>query len=469
MFFLNEKEIEIDVLKKAIRRVTIANLAVPILTGSALKDKGVQKLLDAVIDYLPNPNDLPPVEAMQISKDNEMISLPPDITGSLLGIAFKVVTDPFVGRLVFFRLYSGKIEQGAQILNSTRNERERVGRLMKMHSNSREDVDVLYAGEIGAAIGLKDTFTGDTISSRDNQLLLESITFPEPVISVAIEPKTRDDQQKLSEAIQKLSEEDPTFKVRYDEETSQTVISGMGELHLEILVDRMKREFNVEANIGKPQVAYRETITKEVKVHGKFVRQSGGRGQYGDCVIEVYPREKGEGFKFENLIVGGAIPREYINPVNKGVENALSAGAKAGYPVVDVGARLIDGSFHPVDSSEMAFETAGSMAMKDALRKASSILLEPIMKIDVVSPEDYLGDVLGDLNSRRGQVLGSEARSNTQLVHSLIPLAEAFGYSTDLRSMTQGRATYTMEFSHYEKVPEAIAVDIGKRNKVAQK
>ncbi|MFB0900447.1 MAG: elongation factor G [Dehalococcoidia bacterium] len=467
--FLNEKEIEIDVLKKAIRRVTIANLAVPILTGSALKDKGVQKLLDAVIDYLPNPNDLPPVEAMQISKDNEMISLPPDITGSLLGIAFKVVTDPFVGRLVFFRLYSGKIEQGAQILNSTRNERERVGRLMKMHSNSREDVDVLYAGEIGAAIGLKDTFTGDTISSRDNQLLLESITFPEPVISVAIEPKTRDDQQKLSEAIQKLSEEDPTFKVRYDEETSQTVISGMGELHLEILVDRMKREFNVEANIGKPQVAYRETITKEVKVHGKFVRQSGGRGQYGDCVIEVYPREKGEGFKFENLIVGGAIPREYINPVNKGVENALSAGAKAGYPVVDVGARLIDGSFHPVDSSEMAFETAGSMAMKDALRKASSILLEPIMKIDVVSPEDYLGDVLGDLNSRRGQVLGSEARSNTQVVHSLIPLAEAFGYSTDLRSMTQGRATYTMEFSHYEKVPEAIAVDIGKRNKVAQK
>ncbi|MFL2634434.1 MAG: elongation factor G [Dehalococcoidia bacterium] len=466
--FLEEKPIEINMLKAAIRRVTIGNLAVPVLTGSALKDKGVQKLLDAVIDYLPNPHDLPPVQAIKVGTEDETIELPPDTEGSLLGIAFKVVTDPFVGRLVFFRLYSGTIEQGAQVFNSSRNERERVGRIMKMHSNSREDVDVLYAGEIGAAIGLKDTFTGDTISSRENQLLLESITFPDPVISVAVEPKTRDDQQKLSEAIQKLAEEDPTFKVRFDEETSQTVISGMGELHLEVLVDRMKREFNVVANIGKPQVAYRETITQEVKVQGKFVRQSGGRGQYGDCVIEVYPRAKGEGFKFENLIVGGSIPREYINPVNKGVENALNSGAKAGYPVVDVGVKLIDGSFHPVDSSEMAFETAGSIAMRDALKKAKSILLEPIMKIDVVSPEDYLGDVLGDLNSRRGQVLGSEARGNTQVIHSLVPLAESFGYSTDLRSMTQGRATYSMEFDHYERVPENIAEEIGKANRAKE-
>jgi elongation factor G len=356
------------------------------------------------------------------------------------------------------------VRTGDQISNSTRNRRERFGRIMKMHANHREDVEEVWAGDIAAAIGLKDTFTGDTLCDRERPIVLESITFPEPVISISVEPKTRDDQTKMGEALQKLQEEDPTFRVRHDQETGQTIISGMGELHLEVIVDRMRREFRVEANVGRPQVSYRETITKPTRAEGRFIRQTGGRGQYGHCVLEVAPRTPGEGFHFEDRTVGGSIPREYISAVRRGVEGALGSGVRAGYPVVDVAVAVVHGSYHEVDSSEMAFETAGSMGMREALNKAGSVLLEPIMKLEVVTPEDYFGEVLGDINSRRGTILGSESRGNTQVISGMVPLAETFGYATDLRSATQGRATYSMQFDHYEQVPPSVAEEISKRS-----
>ncbi|MEZ4504081.1 MAG: elongation factor G [Dehalococcoidia bacterium] len=461
--FLEGHDIDETELVKAIRRATLANAITPVLCGTALKDKGVQPMLDAVVTYLPSPLDVPPVQAHPVNDEEAVIERHASDDEPLTALAFKVVADPFVGRLVFFRVYSGVVRSGDQVLNTTRNARERFGRIMKMHAASREDVTEVYAGGIAAAIGLKDTFTGNTLSSPSDPVLLESITFPEPVIAVAIEPKTRDDQNRMGDALQRLSEEDPTFRVRFDEETGQTVISGMGELHLEVIVDRMRREFRVEANVGRPQVAYRETITRDAKQEGRFVRQTGGRGQYGHCVLEVSPRKPGEGFIFEDRTVGGSIPREYISSVRRGVEMALGSGPKAGFPVVDVAVAVVDGSFHPVDSSEMAFQTAGSMGMREALSHAGPVLLEPIMKLEVVTPEEHFGDILGDINSRRGQVQGSDQRGNARVVTAMVPLAETFGYSTDIRSMTQGRATSSMEFDHYEQVPASVAEEIGKR------
>ncbi|TAK74811.1 MAG: elongation factor G [Dehalococcoidia bacterium] len=463
--FLEGREISEADLTAAIRRATIAGKITPVLCGSALKDKGVQPLLDAVIDYLPSPLDVPPIKAHDVNDDEKMLERRPDDSEPLTAIAFKVVADPFVGRLVFFRVYAGVATSGDQIVNTTRNKRERFGRIVKMHAASREDVTEVRAGEIAAAIGLKDTFTGDTLSDKDHLVRLESINFPEPVISMAVEPKTRDDQQKMGEALQKLSEEDPTFRVRTDEETGQTVIQGMGELHLEVLVDRMRREYKVEANTGKPQVSYRETVTRAAKAEGRFVRQTGGRGQYGHCVLTIAPREPGAGFLFEDKTVGGSIPREYIGAVRRGVEGALGSGIRAGYPVVDVHVTCIDGSYHEVDSSEMAFETAGSMGMREALQAAGSVLLEPIMKMEITTPEDYFGDVLGDISGRRGVVQGSEMRGNARVIRALVPLAETFGYTTDLRSMSQGRATSSMEFDHYERVPQNLADEIGNKRK----
>ncbi|MBM3139248.1 MAG: elongation factor G [Chloroflexi bacterium] len=462
--FLEGHEIDVTELQKAIRRATISNAITPVLCGSALKDKGVQALLDAVVTYLPSPVDVPPIAGGAVDDPETKMERPTSDDEPLAALAFKVVSDPFVGRLVFFRVYSGVVRSGDQVANTTRNRRERFGRIMKMHANHREEVAEVYAGDIAAAIGLKDTFTGDTLCDRERPIVLESINFPEPVISVAVEPKTRDDQSKMGDALQKLQEEDPTFRVRFDRETGQTVISGMGELHLEVIVDRMRREYRVEANVGRPQVSYRETITREARAEGRFVRQTGGRGQYGHCVLEVAPRQPGEGFHFEDRTVGGSIPREYIGAVRRGVEGALQSGVRAGYPVVDVAVAVVDGSYHEVDSSEMAFETAGSMGMREALGKAGSVLLEPIMKLEVVTPEDYFGDVLGDINGRRGMVQGSEVRGNTQVVRSVVPLAETFGYATDLRSVTQGRATYSMEFDHYRQVPSNVAEEIAKRS-----
>ncbi len=462
--FLEGHEIDTTELQKAIRRATLSNAIAPVLCGSALKDKGVQALLDAVITYLPSPLEVPPMVGTDVSDPEKKMERPTSDEEPLAALAFKVVTDPFVGRLVFFRVYSGVVHSGDQVSNPTRNKRERFGRIVKMHANHREEVDEVYAGDIAAAIGLKDTFTGDTLCDREHPIMLESITFPEPVISIAVEPKTRDDQSKMGEALQKLQEEDPTFRVRFDQETGQTVISGMGELHLEVIVDRMKREFKVEANIGRPQVSYRETVTRHARAEGRFVRQTGGRGQYGHCVLEIDPREPGTGFVFEDRTVGGSIPREYIGAVRRGVEGALQSGVKAGYPVVDVGVAVVDGSYHEVDSNEMAFETAGSMGMREVMSHAGAVLLEPIMKLEVTTPEEYFGDVLGDINSRRGVVLGSEAVGNTQVVRARVPLAEMFGYTTDLRSMSQGRATSSMEFDRYEQVPSNVAEDIAKRS-----
>jgi elongation factor G len=460
--FLEGHKIDNKELRKAIRRATIATAITPVLAGAALRDKGVQPLLDAVIAFLPSPLDVPPITAHRIDDQDVLVERPPSDDESLTALAFKVVSDPFVGRLVFFRVYSGVVHSGDQVLNSTRTERERFGRIMKMHANSREEVTEVYAGEIAAAIGLKETFTGDTLCDREHPVLLETIEFPEPVMSVAIEPKTREDQQKMGVALQRLVEEDPTFRVRQDQETGQTVISGMGELHLEVFVDRMKREYKVGATVGRPQVAYRETISKPARAEGRFVRQTGGRGQYGVCTLEVTPREPGEGFHFDDRIVGGKIPREYIPAVRRGVEGALASGPKAGYPVVDIAVAVTDGSYHNVDSSEMAFETAGSMGLRAALQKGAPVLLEPIMKLEIVTPEEHLGDVMGDINGRRGSVLGAEARANTQVVSTMVPLAETFGYSTDLRSMTQGRATYSMQFDHYARVPEHVAEEISR-------
>ena len=458
--FLDGEEFSVEELKSALRRATNAVAVAPVFCGSALKNKGVQLLLDAVIDYLPSPLDVPPVTAHLPNNDEAEVIRTASDSEPLTALAFKVVSDPFVGRLVFFRVYSGVAKTGDQIANTTRDKRERFGRLMKMHSNSREDVEEVCAGDIAAAIGLKETFTGDTLSDRENAVVLESITFPEPVITVAIEPKTREDQEKMGEALQRLAEEDPTFRVRHDQETGQTVIAGMGELHLEVIVDRMKREHKVEATVGRPQVAYRETVTRHARAEGRFVRQSGGRGQFGHCWLEIDPREPGTGFLFEDKTVGGSIPREFINPTRQGVEMALQNGPRAGFPVVDVYVALVDGSFHPVDSSEMAFQTAGSMGMRAVMEAAGPVLLEPIMKIEVTTPEDYFGDVLGDLNSRRGQVQGMDQRGNARVLSALVPLAETFGYATDLRSNTQGRATYSMEFAHYAQVPANVAEEI---------
>ena len=461
--FLEGHEIDDTELKKAIRRATISNSITPVFAGAALRDKGVQPLLDGVITYLPSPLDVPPIKAHKLGDESVAVERPPSDDAPLTALAFKVVTDPFVGRLVFFRVYSGMVKTGGEVLNSSRNTRERIGRIVKMHSNSREEVAEVYAGDIAAAIGLKDTFTGDTLCSRDEPVVLETITFPEPVISIAIEPKTRDDQDRMGEAMRRLAEEDPTFRVSFEEETGQTLISGMGELHLEVLVDRMRREFRVEANVGRPQVAYRETITRPATAEGRFVRQTGGRGQYGVCELEIEPRAPGAGFLFEDKIVGGSIPREYVSAVRKGVEQALNNGVLAGYPVVDVKVAVVDGSTHAVDSSEMAFQTAGSIGMRAAMQKAGSVLMEPVMKLEVVVPDDYFGDVLANINSRRGMVLGSDSRGNTQIIEATIPLAETFGYATDLRSLSQGRATYSMEFDHYEQVPASVAEDISRR------
>lgn len=442
-------------LVAAIRKGTIAMQIFPVFLGSSLKNKGVQLVLDAVVDYLPSPLDIPPVKGK--TADGEEVERPADPEGPLAALAFKIMADPYVGRLTFVRISSGTMTSGSYVQNTTKGRKERVARLLKMHANHREEVEILRAGDLGAVVGLKDTITGDTlVGDGDQPVILESIEVPDPVIDIAIEPKTKADQDKLSQGLARLAEEDPTFRVSTHPETGQTIISGMGELHLEIIVDRLKREFKVEANVGEPQVAYRETITKAVDVEGKFVRQSGGRGQYGHVKIKAEPLPRGSGFEFVNAIVGGVIPKEYIPAVQKGIEEAMQSGPLVGFPIVDVKVTLYDGSYHEVDSSEMAFKIAGSMAIKEAVQKGGSAILEPIMRVEVTTPEDYLGDVIGDLNSRRGQILGMEPRGNAQIVRAYVPLAEMFGYATDLRSKTQGRASFVMFFDHYAEVPKNI-------------
>lgn len=458
--FILEEEISPAELRTALRRATIQGELVPVLCGSALKNKGVQRLLDAVVDYLPSPLEVPPMVG-EHPKTGKPVECPPDPQAPFAALAFKIVTDPYVGRLAYIRVYSGAVKSGANTFNATQGKKERVGRLLQMHANQREEIDSLSAGDIGAVLGFKQTFTGDTLSDPSRQVVLESIRFPEPVISVAIEPKTKADQDKMADALKKLAEEDPTFEVRVDDSTGQTLISGMGELHLEVLVDRMLREFRVTAKVGRPQVAYRETITRPAQAQGRFVRQTGGRGQYGDVTLEVEPLPKGTGFEFENKIVGGSIPKEYIPAVEQGVRGALDSGVLAGYPMVDLKAILVDGSYHDVDSSDMAFRIAGSIAFKDAVQKAGPVLMEPVMNIEVVSPEDFTGDVVGNLSARRGDIEGMEPRgSGIQAIRAHVPLAQMFGYATDLRSMTQGRGTFTMEFDYYSEVPEALSRQI---------
>ncbi len=460
MKYLEGEEITIEEIKKTIRKAVVNVELIPVLCGSAFRNKGVQLLLDAVLDYLPSPLDVEAVTGINPATGEEESRASSD-DEPFAALAFKIMTDPYVGKLAFFRVYSGILNSGSYVLNSTKNVRERIGRILQMHANHREEKDAVHAGDLAAAVGLKNTSTGDTLCDPDNQIILESMEFPEPVIDVAIEPKTQADQDKLSVALQKLAEEDPTFRVRTDEETGQTVISGMGELHIEIIVDRLLREFKVNANIGKPQVAYRETISgAAANVEGKYVRQSGGRGQYGHVVIDIEPLEEGGGFIFENNIVGGVIPREYIPAIEAGIKEAMGNGVLAGYPMVDIKVTLHDGSYHEVDSSEMAFKIAGSMAFKEAADRAKPIILEPIMSVEVTTPEEYMGDVIGDLNSRRGQVQGMEPRANAQVVKALVPLSEMFGYATDLRSRTQGRATYSMQFSHYEPAPKSVIDEI---------
>ena len=463
--YLEEQDITEEEIRAGLRRGTVAGILVPVLCGAALRNRGVQPILDAVVDYLPSPADVPAVEgkdpktgALQVREhdDNEPFS----------ALAFKIQMDPQgVGKLTFFRVYSGRLKAGSSVMNASSGRRERIGRILRMHAIRREDVDEVFTGDIAAAVGLKVTTTGDTLCDEAHPILLESITFPEPVISVAIEPKTKVDQEKLGMALQRLSEEDPTFKVHTDDETGQTIIEGMGELHLEIIIDRMLREFRVDANQGKPQVAYKEAIKREAKGVGRFVRQTGGKGQYGHAEVVVRPGERGSGFIFEDKVTQGRIPREYIPAVEKGIREALQSGVAAGYPVVDITVTLVDGSYHPVDSSEMAFQVAGSMAVKDGMHKAQPYLLEPIMKVDVVMPEEYLGDVMGDLASRRGHILGMEGRGTSQNVKATVPLAEMFGYATELRSMTSGRATYSMEFSHYAEMPGNLAEAVGRRDR----
>jgi elongation factor G len=457
--YLEGREISEAELTKAIRSATLAIKIIPVLCGSAFRNKGVQPLLDAVVAYLPSPLDIPPVKG--IDPDSQSPDeRPAKDDAPFSALAFKIMTDPFVGTLSFFRVYSGALTAGASVYNSTKGKRERIGRLLKMHANKREEIKEVYAGDIAAGVGLRTATTGDTLCDENDPIILESIEFPEPVISIAIEPKSKADQEKLGLSLQKLAAEDPSFRVRTDEETGQTIISGMGELHLEIIVDRLLREFNVGANVGKPQVAYKETVRKSVEQQGKFIRQTGGRGQYGDVWIKLEPQQPGVGFEFVDAVKGGAIPREYIPAVEKGIKEATENGALAGYPMVDVKVTLFDGSYHDVDSSEIAFKIAGSMAFKEAARKASPVLLEPIMSVEVVVPEDFMGDVIGDLNSRRGRVLGMDTRPAAQAIDARVPLAQMFGYATDLRSMTQGRATYTMQFSHYEPVPANVAEGI---------
>ncbi|MCB0727943.1 MAG: elongation factor G [Ignavibacteria bacterium] len=460
---ISEKEI-LDVLRKATIEVKI----IPVLCGSSFKNKGVQSLLDRVIDLLPSPSDVGDVEGHHYHTDDHVYRKVSD-DEKFTALAFKIMTDPFVGKLTFFRVYSGKAEAGSYVYNSISHKKERFSRLLQMHANSREDIKEVYCGDIAAAVGLKNTKTGDTLCDESDPIVLEKISFPEPVISIAIEPKTKADQDKLGESLSKLSDEDPTFRVKTDEETGQTLISGMGELHLDIIVDRLKREFKVDANVGNPQVAYKETIRKKVTQEGKFVRQSGGRGQFGHVWIEIEPNEKGKGFIFENGIVGGSIPKEYINPVSEGIEEAMKNGVLAGYPVEDIKVRLFDGSFHDVDSSEMAFKIAGSMAFKEGARKASPVLLEPIMEVEVVTPEEYMGDVMGDLSSRRGRIEGMSQRSDAQVIKALVPLSEMFGYATTMRSMTQGRAIYTMQFSHYDETPKSVSEQIIEKIKGKEK
>lgn len=458
MMYLEGEEIPVEELKRVLRKATVTNKIVPVLCGSSFKNKGVQLLLDAIVDYLPSPADLPPVEGLDI--DGNPISRPLNDDAPLAALAFKVMADPYVGKLTFFRVYSGVLRAGSYVYNPVKRTKERIGRILRMHANHREEVDVAYSGDIAAAVGLKDTGTGDTFCDEKAPIILESLEFPEPVITMAVEPKTKADQEKLSVALQRLAEEDPSFRVQTDEETGQTKISGMGELHLDIIVDRLTREFKVEANIGKPQVAYRETIRKAVTAEGKFIRQSGGRGQYGHVVLEIEPLEAGQGFEFVNKIVGGVVPKEYVPAVQAGIEEAMTSGVLAGYPVVDVRVALVDGSYHEVDSSEMAFKIAASIGFKDGCRKADPVLLEPIMKVEVITPSEYMGDVMGDLNSRRGRIEGMEQRGNAQVIRAFVPLANMFGYATDLRSLTQGRAVYTMVFGYYDEVPANLAEEI---------
>jgi elongation factor G len=459
-YLLDEDSVTSEMLKRALRKATLDITATPVLCGSAFKNKGVQPLLDAVIDYLPSPLDVPPVHGIDPRTEHEL-SRRPALDEPFTALAFKVMSDPYVGKLTYLRVYSGELNAGDRVLNTTTGKTERIGRILQMHANHREEREQIVAGEIAACVGLKDTTTGDTLATDTAPIRLESMEFPEPVISVAIEPKTKGDQDKLSAGLQRLADEDPTFRVRTDEETGQTLISGMGELHLEIIVDRLTREFNVDANVGRPQVAYRETIGRPVeKVEGRFVRQTGGRGQYGHAVINAQPMEPGDGYEFVDKIVGGTIPKEYIPSVDLGIQEAMESGVLSGFPVVDVRIELVDGSYHEVDSSEMAFKIAGSMAFKNAEQRAKPKLLEPVMAVEVVTPEEYLGDVMGDLNSRRGRVEGLEPRGNAQAIRARVPLATMFGYATDLRSTTQGRATFTMQFDRYEEVPQSIADEL---------
>ena len=458
MKVLEEEPVTEEEIKAAIRKGVLAVELFPVLCGSAYKDKGVQTMLDAVIDFLPAPTDVPSIKGED--EDGNEIERHASDEEPFSALAFKIMTDPFVGKLAFFRVYSGTLESGSYVLNATKNKRERIGRILQMHANTRQEITEVYAGDIAAAVGLKDTTTGDTLCDPNNAIILESMEFPEPVIDVAIEPKSKAAQEKMGTALQKLAEEDPTFRVRTDEETGQTIIGGMGELHLEIIVDRLLREFKVEANVGAPQVAYRETITKPVDVEYKYSKQSGGRGQYGHVKLRVTPQEPGAGYVFENKTVGGSVPKEYVGPTDMGIQGAMQAGVVAGYPVVDVAVELYDGSYHEVDSSEMAFKMAGSMAMKEALKKGDSVLLEPYFKVEVVTPEEYMGDVMGGINSKRGLIQGMEARAGAQVINAFVPLSEMFGYSTELRSTTQGRATYTMIFDHYEQVPAGVAKKI---------
>lgn len=464
MKYLEGEELTTEEIKAAIRKATIACEIFPIICGSSYKNKGIQPMLDAVVDYMPAPVDIPAIKGINPDTGEED-ARPSSDEEPFAALAFKIMADPFVGKLAFFRVYSGVLNSGSYVLNSTKGKKERIGRILQMHANNRTEIDVCYSGDIAAAVGLKDTTTGDTLCDDKQPIILESMEFPDPVISVAVEPKTKADQEKMGIALQKLAEEDPTFKVRTDAETGQTIISGMGELHLDIIVDRMSREFKVACNVGKPQVAYRETIRKTVKAEGKFVRQSGGKGQFGHCWIEVIPQEPGEGFSFESQIVGGAIPKEYISPIENGIKEAMENGVVAGYPMVDIKAIVYDGSYHEVDSSEMAFKIAGSMAFKAAAQKANPVLLEPYVKVEVVVPEEYMGDVIGDLNSRRGRIEGMEPRNGAQVINAYVPLSEMFGYATDLRSKTQGRGNYSMEVSYYDEVPKNIADAIVAKNK----
>ena len=458
MRYLDGEELTVEDIKAGLRKGTIAGNIIPVCCGSSYKNKGVQQLLDAVLDYLPSPVDIPPVEGQ--TPDGETEIRKPDDKEPFAALAFKIATDPFVGKLCFFRVYSGTLDAGTSVLNANKGKKERIGRVLLMHANHREDITKVFTGDIAAAVGLKDVTTGDTLCDEAHPIILESMEFPEPVISIAIEPKDKVAQEKMAIALSKLAEEDPTFKTYTDQETGQTIIAGMGELHLDIIVDRLKREFKVECNVGKPQVAYKETIRNAIRAEGKFIRQSGGRGQYGHAIVEMEPLEPGTGIIFESKIVGGAVPKEYVKPIEEGIREAANSGILAGYPVIDFKATLVDGSYHEVDSSEMAFKIAGSMAFKDGCKKGKSVILEPIMKVEVTVPEEYMGDVIGDINSRRGRMEGMEARAGSQIIRGFIPLSEMFGYATDLRSKTQGRGTYAMEPSHYEEVPKAILENI---------